>query len=239
MGIDVSAAGVVTFNDAHEQRIVTDPLRPMATHHLGPVPVVSIFKRRRVKHDTGDGNPLIFALKGKKGFTIPRRDFVEIYSRAATRLPAALDEVPDFDVVIPLPSSSNVAAILARRVVRLRPGAALLECLEKASVAHVLAMSPAPASLPARVRKPYKRVLSTLQGLPRNSAVEMKRVPLQVRPYINPIIAGPTVARCGGLRVLLVDDIFGSGASLEGAISAMMPSAPASLCGLTFLSRLS
>lgn len=239
MGIDVSRAGVVTFNGAHEQRVITDTTRPIAVLSLGPVPVASVFRRRRAKPDNHDGNPLIYALKGKKGFTIPRADFAEIHRRAATNLPAALDALPDFDVAIPLPSSSNVAAILARRAVRLRPGTVLLDCLEKATVAHVLANSPATGMLPDRVQKPYKSLLNALQGMAPNSHVEMKTINLRVRPYINPVVAGLASSQCRGLRVLVVDDIFGSGASLEGAIAALSRHGPSSIAGLTFLGRLS
>ena len=238
MGIDVSAGKVVTFNDSHELRVVTDVTRPIASTAILGFDTVSIFRRRRSTHDVHDGNPLIYALKGKKGFTLPTQDFREIYGRAAQILPSALGMVPTFDVVVPLPSSSNVSRILAQRVVRASPNCYLLECLEKATVGQALSHMPAPGAIPKRLRRDYKELLNNFQSLPKNSLVEMKRVKFQVRHYVSPIVALPSASGCSQLRVLLVDDVFGSGASLLSSASALSAYKPTNVSALTFMSRL-
>lgn len=238
MGIDVSASKVVTFNPAHEQRVNTDPQRTVSRINLDDIVVASIFRRRKFGHDTQDGNPLIYAIKGKFGFTIPRRDFQEIHTRALQILPLALAELGEFDIVIPLPSSSNVARLLARRIVRSRPGSVLLDCLDKATVAHVLASALPPTALSRGLARLYVTQLNTYQKLSPNSLVEMKKVNSRIRPFINPVVAGAGAGACGLLRVVLVDDIYGTGATLRGAVSALQPFGPASICALTYLSRL-
>lgn len=75
MGIDVDAHKVVTFSALHQHRVVTDPTRPIPKVRYGRLKIVSVFRRQITSHDGDDGNPLIYALKGKFGYTMPYRDF--------------------------------------------------------------------------------------------------------------------------------------------------------------------
>lgn len=237
MGIDVNAAKVVTFNPAHERRVVTDPTRPFPTATFGDLDVASIFRRRRVKHDEDDGNPLIYALKGKFGYTIAASDLRHIIRAGFQILPNALADAA-FDIVVPLPSSSPVASILARRASRLVGGCPVIGCLDKATVAQVLATAPHPGAIPHRDRRVFTSQLATLQRLPEDAVIEMKTVSLRVRNYFTPIVANDLANACAGRHVLLVDDIVGSGSSLVAARTALGDAGAASVAALTLLSRL-
>lgn len=238
MGIDVSKGKVVTFNAQHEHRVVTDPARPIPSAKAGTVDVVSVFARKMTRQDNDDGNPLIYSLKGKFGYTIPTWDFREIYRRAMIILPAALAG-RQFDMIVPLPSSSGVARILATRVNRLIPDAELYECLDKATIAAVLPNMPAPNAVPTRLRVEYTSLLRTLQRSNPHSEIQMKQIKLPLRRYVAPIIAGAGAQACHGRSILLVDDIFGSGSSLQSAGDALSVFQPAAVSGLTLLGKLS
>lgn len=237
MGIDVDAQKVVTFSAAHEQRVVTDPARPIPRVRYGPLEVVSIFRRQTTAHDTDDGNPLIYALKGKFGYTMPYRDFRLLFRAANQILPNALGGM-NFDLVVPLPSSSPVAAILASRAARQRPGCSSLTCLEKATIWQVLAGAPVAAQIRRQHRGEYTSQLAKLQRLDPNLLIEMKALKGPVRPYFAPVVANGLAGQCAGRHVLLVDDILSSGSSLAAAEAALHASGAASVSALTLLSRL-
>jgi hypothetical protein len=237
MGIDVDAHKVVTFSAVHEQRVVTDPARPIPQANYGPLSVVSIFRRQITPHDTDDGNPLIYALKGKFGYTMPYGDFRLLYSAAAQILPNALAGV-NFDLVVPLPSSSPVAGIIAQRAARQRGRCQVLQCLDKATVGQVLALAPAAATIKKRHRGEYTSQLAKLQRLDPGLLIEMKALKGPVRPYFAPVMANGLAVQCAGRHVLLVDDILSSGSSLTAAQAALHGAGAASVSALTLLGRL-
>lgn len=201
MGIDVDANKVVTFSAIHEHRVVTDPARPVPRVRYGPLEVVSIFRRQLTAHDTDDGNPLIYALKGKFGYTMPYRDFRLLFRAANQILPLALEGM-DFDLVVPLPSSSPVAAILAARAARQRIGCSSLACLQKATIGEVLACAPAAEQIRRQHRGEYTSQLAKLQRLDSNFLIEMKTLKGPVRPYFAPVVANGLAAHCAGRHVL-------------------------------------
>ena len=113
MGIDVSSLKIVTYNPGHQQRVVTDIARSPPLVRLDNIDVTSIFRRQSVATDTSDGNPLIYALKGRRGYTLPYADFCSIYRCASIILAKVLPTI-DYDVVVPIPSSSKVVEIFAK-----------------------------------------------------------------------------------------------------------------------------
>lgn len=238
MGIDVDAAKVVTYNPTHEHRVATDPARPFPKVRYGSLEVVSIFRRRRTKHDDDDGNPLIYALKGKFGYTIARADVRQLLTVGQQILPVALSALA-FDMVVPLPSSSPVASILAKRAARTGGSSQIVKCLDKATIGQVLAQAPAPDEVKSRDRGFYTSQLARMQDIPGDQIIEMKSVPLRVRNYFTPIAANALAPACAGRHVLLVDDIVGSGASLMAAQAALLAAGAVSISGVTLLSRLS
>lgn len=237
MGIDVSEGRVVTFNPGHERRVVTDVARDPPRQVLGALEVVSVFARKIVAADDLDGNPLIYALKGKFGYTMPYGSFREIYRRSAEILPRALEGI-EYDMVVPLPSSSAVAAIFARRASRFAGGCPIVSCLEKATFGQVLDAAPPVHMIEKRYRSAYGKQLRALQKASPAAAFEMKKVMSPLRGYFRPVIAAAGAAAVTGRRVLLVDDILGSGTSITSAADALKASQPHSVAGLTFMGQL-
>lgn len=238
MGIDVSDQKVVTYNPTHQKRVNTDVTRAPPREVLGSLDVVSIFRRLKVRVDEQDGNPLIYALKGKFGYTIPYGSFRQILVCAQQILPGALAPF-DYDVVVPLPSSSKVAEIFAKRASRLQGNCPIISCFEKATFAQVLASAPAVQEVEKRLRRDFKSQLHALQGNSPDHIFEMKKVKMSLRHHFNPLVANAQVQGLAGAKVLFIDDILGSGASLIAASNALRPYGPAAMAGLTFLARLS
>jgi len=237
MGIDVNAAKVVTFNPAHEHRVVTDPTRPVPHARIEQLDVVSIFRRRKVRTDNADGNSLIYALKGKLGYTMPGSDGRQILRAARTILPIALRGLV-IDAVVPLPSSSPLAQLLAARAARLASVGPPLVCLDKATVGQVLASAPPTHMVERRLRGDYTSELARLQRQSPGAAIEMKTVKVSLRPYFTPIVTNVLAGQCQGRHVLLVDDIVGSGSSLMAAAAGLRAAGATSICALTLLGQL-
>lgn len=238
MGIDVSATRVVTYNPDHQQRVVTDISRMPPVTDLNGLKVVSIFQRSIVAQDDLDGNPLIYALKGKFGYSMPYASFREILGCAAAILPGALADF-DYDMVVPLPSSSKVAAIFAKRAARARGNCPILHCFDKATFGQALASARPIAQVQKRHRRDYKAQLGQLQKASTLATFEMKRVKLSLRPYFTPLVGNGLAAHAAGARILFVDDILGSGSSLIAANAALQPYGPASMAAITIMSPLS
>lgn len=237
MGIDVSGARVVTFNPNHERRVDTNVARKPPRQTLGALEVVSVFARKTVATDDLDGNPLIYALKGKFGYTMPYGSFREIYRRGVEILPHALDGI-DYDLIVPLPSSSAVTAIFAERAARSGGGCSVVYCLEKATFQQVLSTAPPIDMVERRYRRAYGRQLRELEKSSPGATFEMKKVASPMRGYFLPIVTGEGAAAVAGRRVLLVDDILGSGTSIMAAARALNAFKPLSIAGLTLMSKL-
>ena len=236
MGIDVHGK-VVKFNPNHERRVVTDPTRPIPSSSFGSLSVQSVFRRRRVKHDDNDGNPLIYALKGRLGYTMARADLRELVRAGRMILPTAMNGM-SCDLVVPLPSSSSVTMALARRVARHAGGRPVVACLDKATVAQVLARAPAPNRVARRDRNAYTSQLARLQALPSSDLLEMKSIAVPIRHYFVPISVNALAGPCALRNMILVDDIVGSGTTLISAEKALLAAGAASVQALTLLSQL-
>ncbi|MFN0046274.1 MAG: phosphoribosyltransferase [Sphingorhabdus sp.] len=237
MGIDVSAQKVVTYNPAHQKRVITDPSRIPPSLVINSLKVVSVFGRRKVAQDNYDGNPLIYALKGKFGYTMPHGDFRQLLSCAQEIAPKALDGV-QYDLVVPLPSTSLVTNILAKRVSRLNGGCSTVECLDKVNIGQVLATAPNVNQVANRYRTEFRSQLHSMQVANPNDFFEMKHVPIALRSYFIPVIANHIAGQIANKKILLVDDILGSGTSLLSAARGLKQFGPSAIVGFTLMGRL-
>jgi len=237
MGIDVNDEKAVIYNPSHQQRVITDPSRPISEFVYRDLRILSVFSRRRIQNDNSDGNPLIYALKGIRGYTMSRRDFVNFYQCAAARLAKALADI-EYDVVVPLPSSSKVCHILAERASRLSSRCAIEICLSKSTIGGALHLAPSPKTVETRLRKDYTSQLNSLQKSNPLSPIEMKLIKLSIRKYFHPIVGRENILNCANRNVLIIDDIVGSGTSLS-AVNVLLKTAGAErVSALTLLGRL-
>lgn len=235
MGIDIDVQSRVTFNAAHDRRIITDVNKNPAQWRHNGIDVVSVFKRVR-SADELDGNPLIYALKGLRGYTTDYTTIRKLFENGRLICNSTF-KGKNFDYVIPMPSSSPISGILAKRVANI-VGGRLHICLRKATVAEALAGMAPIAGIAKRDRVEYGQLLNALQNKPQASNVEMKLVTKRLRDHISPIVALPAAQLCAGASVLVVDDLFGSGASVRSASVELHRQGAAHMSALTLLGRL-
>jgi hypothetical protein len=225
MGIDVGADKSVSFNKTHDKLVITCSSKNPTEMLLRKMRVQSIFKRVMSKERDGDGNPLIYALKGKD-FTISRNEIRKFVPDFRVILRSALTCVP-FDIVIPMPSGHRISTIVAKRVVRLsKHGALKTDLLRKKNIGEVSAelklldeLKIVPA--PSEANKALVKLRRTLEKRPPSAPFSMKEVPRSVRKYIQPLTLTHSPAKTAP-RVLLVDDLMSSGSTLISAQEAIL-----------------
>ena len=237
MGIDVIDDCWVVFNRDHDNLVVTCANKNPTELMLDGMRTQSIFRRVKAKVRSGDGNPLIYALKGKKNFRInPKEvscflpDFNLILSKAMLGA--------NFDLIVPMPSSHGISEILAKRAVRvIRTGVLSSDLLRKKINREVLAEI-RNTNFHKRHRFLAKTLRRRLEKSNGASSFSMKDVDNKLRTYIEPMVItqSPQVAPS---RILLVDDLISSGATLCSARDSLLTVFPdAHIEGLSLLSKI-
>lgn len=116
-GIDIKD-NTVAFNPSHQDNVDTnDPWNPKPIYNeVDGYRVISVFERK-MTDDKQDGNPLIYALKGKQWkFKHPQYDIMALLRRFV----AVTKELNEkFDLIITTPSSNPLNNEILKRVVRI------------------------------------------------------------------------------------------------------------------------
>lgn len=240
MGIDVLDNKAVVFNDGHDDLVVTCARRNPYDVKEGDLRIKSIFRRVQAKKRAGDGNPLIYALKGKGGFTIHPREAAKFVPDFKVILGKVLDNAA-FEMVVPMPSAYGISSALAHRVVRTsKYGAVHAGLLRKKNQAEILAelqVLKFPAKTPEFVIKLAISLRKKLEKGDGAASFSMKEVDTLLRPYIQPLTLVKPLPE-GGARILLVDDLMSTGATMVSAKNALKAVYPkAYIEGLCLLSR--
>ena len=109
-GIDVDEDNmIVKFNDTHEDIVDTSLSNPTVKTIKG-IKTIMLFKRKKTKLKVSDGNPLVYALKAIKGWSISKEDRKAIMNRVNE----IIKKVDDFDTIIVMPSSNPLVEELAK-----------------------------------------------------------------------------------------------------------------------------
>ncbi len=121
-GIDIDTSDkTVAFNPTHQEYVDTnDPWTPYPIYNeVNGYKVISIFERKQTD-DKQDGNPLIYALKGKYNwfFKNPNYDYLALLRRFV----AVCKELNEqYDVIITTPSSNSLNTEILHKIIRLIP----------------------------------------------------------------------------------------------------------------------
>lgn len=108
-GIDINNINkTVSFNPNHENNITTSEILNPSISYLNvdgkDIEVISIFKRKRNNYGS-DGNPLIYDIKNKYGWTFNNRDYDVFYlMKQFIKICSKLDK--KYDTIITVPSSN-------------------------------------------------------------------------------------------------------------------------------------
>jgi hypothetical protein len=218
VGIIVDAGKSVIY-DGQSNNLINNCVKdnPIMQRVDGMV-VYSVFRRVRSNTSTGDGNPLIHALKSARGYSID--------------LPNILSFLPEFyavvekvshhcqaDHVIPVPSRSKVAEMFAKRISRHTSSEFHKAVLQKKTHRDIC------IDIDLLIRSGnLHRVEEKLLGDVRRQIArspsayfEMKLVDQRFRKYFSPFKTKNPVSVPAGSSVLLVDDLLSTGTSLRCA----------------------
>lgn len=240
MGIDVTSDKRVVFNHSHEDLVSTHPDKNPTSFYVNEMHVLAVFRRVMAKSRHGDGNPLIYALKRKSGFTISNTEikrfmpaFKVIFTKAITNFRCC-----EFDYVLPMPSKHKISEILAKRVVQITDyGEVRRDFLRKKTRGEVLAEFER-TTIPKKYKKEAVAFKKSLEKGDPHGIFQMKEVESCLRQYIQPVVLACDPERKNP-NILLVDDLVSSGATFSSAIEALRIVFPESqIEGLCLLSPL-
>lgn len=239
MGISVSDTKMVTPTDAHERQVVTSHIQAPYIVQAGNVMVHCIFQRTKFGDIKRDGNPLIYALKGTFGYRIDKR-WKRWLHRRAVYVARKVVFPGAHDIIIPLPSSKDIARTIARSArIRLGPNAIVSEIFRKPTVAYVLENSPVPTDVPAEFRVDYKMALNELGKANPRATFKMGKITPRVRHLLECVDIEPSARLPHWKRIILVDDLFASGATIACAERLLARYfKPVSVVGLALLGPL-
>ncbi len=204
------------------------PFRGMTVH--------SAFERRRISAKMarnrtaklqGDNCPLIYALKGLDDLTVSHTSI----KRLNDSIPVVLDVIGakvlhQIDVIVPMPSSSGLAVMLARRLWRrmaLQSGSQLrTDVLVKSTNLQASARAkgltaPGNNAIAYGEANELKAIIRTLHAT-FAAPYAAKEVKTRFRKYFDPLQLAPNVQPfAAGTRLLLVDDLMATGETLVAA----------------------
>lgn len=234
MGIDVVNKRVF-HSTSHQQRVDTSVSgNPQSKIISGSLTVQSIF--RRMVHREGDGNPLIYALKKKDGFSISNREFCKFLPEFRQILAKAMHGKSDV-IFVPMPSSHKIAYTLASQAAKYAVNCSVEPSLFEKKTAGEVHQELKATVFPNKLRKDGVRLLSSLAASP-NAIFSMKNVKNpELRHYISPLkLATVYPVQCR--EIILVDDLLSSGATLTCAHDQLQASGWGAISALCLLGAL-
>ena len=199
-----------------------------------------IFRRNGRGERRDDGNPLIHALKGQRGFSITAYWKGQLFNRARMIIGSMPDGLTEFDQCLALPSSSpfcrECAVLISETInVPLMNEAPFRKKLIGEMLADVDA---APMKVKPGKLGSYKSQLNTWQNSNPDAICQAKTVDTAIRPLFRFLAPIDDVPNLAGQRLLVVDDIMSSGSSLLSAREILVTQFDAEVTGITFLGRL-
>jgi hypothetical protein len=240
VGIDVcEKTKRISHASSHNRRVVTNIDNNPVVQVVSDLPVVSIFRRVKTGDPARDGNPLIYALKGKHGYSLGYSCAVDLHEAAMRIIAKILAAIGSCDAVIPMPSSSNVAGYVAKALARDCPnGLASTPRFRKATVADALARMKPPQNVDSKLRRDYGAQLRNMQRLPSGTLVQMKMIDNHIRHLIPAVVPSAPLRDLAGQRIVLVDDLLSTGSTLLSAREHLSTVGPAKVIGVCLLSSL-
>jgi len=240
MGIEVSADKVVTLNDQHQNGVDTSVDGNPAKGRFRGIQLLHVFSRNQRGARRDDGNPLIHALKGRRGFSIAAHWQSQVMCRAKAILEKAAEQFQGFDYVLPMPSSSPFCAEFAELVAQATCAPILNpDFLRKRRVEEVLAETKAnPPKVVGRLKTALASQLYAWEKTNPKAIYQAKDVDVGLRRFFNAFALEGEAPDLQGKRVLIVDDVFATGSSLASLREIVGNQLGAEVSAVFFLSGL-
>ncbi|EIB7039073.1 phosphoribosyltransferase family protein [Acinetobacter baumannii] len=227
MGITVDKNKVVTFTAQTEQLVNTSIDANPNQYKLNDLVIYGIFKRLYSRQG-GDGNPLIYALKGQRGYSISLQECGKFNPNLSAILDHLLTQ-KNYEVILTMPSSHKVVERFAIKINRRISKDCLLitDIFTKKTFSEVYEDL---QNLPLTPQ--YKRDIIALRRTIERDAqrnphkvFSMKEVDTKDRMFIRPLKINPermkTIQQIQGKSILLVDDLLASGTTLTSAYNLL------------------
>lgn len=240
MGLNVSQSKHTTFDDSHQRRVDTSlDKNPTMTIKNGLL-VRHVFRRNKTGDKDRDGNPLIYALKGIHGYQIAPAVKHQFLERAAEIVRSFSHEL-DSELIVPLPSGSAFCAEFVAflcQITGLRLHNA--DFIRKRTIEEMLARhgGSLPEGINENILKAVKSQLAVWRRLNPGQLVSMKQINPKIRHCFEPVTLSRDVSELAGRRVVLVDDLMATGASMTSASNLFRSFGCAVTSGVCFLSDL-
>jgi len=236
VGINVINSAV-QLDDTHQKRVNTS-LDDNPTHaELDGIPVHYVFTRSKYNYDKGDGNPLIYAMKGLNGYSIVPMYRTKLVDRCAKIVGKMGLEG---DIIVPVPSGNGFCSEVAH-IVSDVTGLPVVppDFIRKKTFDEMYAQyGNIPEGLiPAELAE-YKSQLKVWSSGSGAKFVIMKMISPRIRHLFDPFMLSDVDCGIENQRVILVDDLLSSGSSLIGASRICIEAGASSVRGVCFLSAL-
>jgi len=229
MGFDVND-NFVSLNQSHNAYAHTSVCKenPYIRNTPNNLVTIGIFKRTKGKRrrgkaaNHGDNCPMIYALKGKNNLRTDTKNAFLLYRSAIKILNEYIAEnKKDWDLIIPLPSSSQISLRFAQWIAKKHSIKINNTYLSKKLVEEIDSEieilkngKNIKASEVATIRSEIKK-----HKLKSNSEFPMKIIQTKLRHLINPfsLNEGQELKNDKSLKILLVDDLIATGTSIDCA----------------------
>lgn len=230
MGFNVdSRNNLVTVDHLHNNYAVTTVAGNPVVKTISGIKVTSVFARTKAKRqrsDPGDNSPMLYALKGLGNLTTTYSSVAMLYSNYCQIMSSIVQNEEAsglWDCVVPMPSSSKLAFLIAKTIAR-HPGVGLIESslLRKVTGNAVLASLDALAISSkdrTALRSEVRRFIQCHDGEADFQMKSIKRVDL--RCHLCPFMLGSAPLQHQPHRILLVDDMVTSGTSIVSAATVL------------------
>lgn len=227
MGITVDQNKIVKFTSRTEQLVNTSIDANPNQYKLNDLVVYGIFKRLYSRQG-GDGNPLIYALKGQRGYSISLQECGKFNPNLSVILDRLLAQ-KNYEVILTMPSSHKVVERFAKKINRINKKKCILinDIFSKKTICEVysnlqdLPLTPKYKKDIIALRRSLERDLTNNP----NKAFSMKEVATKDRMFIRPLKIDPTqiekITEMKGKSILLVDDLLASGTTLTSAYNLL------------------
>lgn len=238
MGLKVTEDKKVSFQEGHEKRVNTSVDDNPTQKNIAGIPVRFLLRRNKTGDQDRDGNPLIYALKNIKGYSIS--DFHRnalIYRAAEISMKVSKDF--DADYILPLPSNSDVCQNFSR-ILSCVTGVPIVsnEFLTKTTIGQALAAAEIAdtSRLSPGQRKEWNRVLATWAKHEPSDEVSLKNINLKLRKLISPFGINELPDSLIGMKVCIFDDLMASGRSVQCAADILLNAGCSSVEAICLLS---
>ncbi len=237
-GIDYDKLNkTVAFNPNHQEGVNTnDPWNPKPIYNeVDGYKIISIFEREKTD-DRQDGNPLIYALKGKYSwvFKNPSYDYFSLLRRFVAVCKELNEE---YDVIITTPSSNSLNTEILHRIIKLIPHNIHFErffCKYNAQDVYDITMDSMLFNKYFEGKELENAIYNFEMAIERmnvenNGVFSYKYLPSYLRPilsnsmYVNKDVLNDEKVNelINGKKILVIDDTVTSGKTISDSADAL------------------